>query len=234
MKLVLLDVDGTILLTQGTGRPAMTAALERVLGHPITTDGVSFSGKTDVQIMRDILRASGLDPSLDGDLLQHALAAYQEELPLHMSPERVRVLPGVPELIQALHERSDFCLGLLTGNLKRTAFLKLAAVGLDGYFLFGAFGSDHEDRNCLPPIAIERAVELTNYTFAPDEVFVIGDTTHDVVCGKMSGCRTVAVCTGHYSREELEAASPDLLCNDFSDYQSLLDYLSGGVEERAS
>lgn len=227
MKLVLLDVDGTILLTKGTGRPAMSAALERVLGRPVVTDGVAFSGKTDVQIMRDILTASGRDPNLDEDTLSSALAAYQSELPIHLNPDRVQVLPGVRELIQALHDAREVCLGLLTGNLKRTAFLKLAAVGLDGYFVFGAFGSDHEDRTCLPPIAMERATELTNHTFPPDDVYVVGDTTHDVACGRACGCRTIAVCTGHFSREELEAASPDLICDDFADYRSVFDFICG-------
>lgn len=225
MKLVLLDIDGTILLTRGVGRHSMTIALERVLGLPVTTEGVSFSGKTDRQIMREILNRSGIHAGEGDEVMDAALEAYLEELPQHLVAEHIEVLPGVPQLIQALHEHGDVYLGLLTGNLKRTAFLKLAAVGLDGYFLIGAFGSDHEDRNNLPPIAIQRAEELTEHRFPPSNVYVVGDTAHDVICGRLSGCRTVAVSTGRYSREELAAQSPDLLVDDLSDYQVVVDFI---------
>lgn len=227
MKLVLLDIDGTILLTQGAGRTTMTAALERVLGRTVSTEGISFSGRTDRQILRDILRASEIEPGTNGATLDLAIAAYEAELSQHMDPDRVQVLPGVRLLIEKLHEHEDVRLGLLTGNVEFTAYLKLAAVGLDDYFPFGAFGSDHEDRNCLPPIAMKRARDSSGFDFPPRDVFVVGDTPYDVTCGRVCGCRTVAVCTGRYTRAELQASEPDLLLDDFSDYRPLLEFIFG-------
>lgn len=234
MKLVLLDIDGTILVTRGSGRSSMEAALAGVLGRAVTTQGVSFSGRTDRQILRDILRVSNVDLDEEERILDEALEAYQREAPAHLHPSKVTVFPGVRELIEELHQRADVCLGLLTGNLETTAFLKLGTVGLDRYFSFGAFGSDHEDRNCLPPIAMDRARSIAGRSFDPGEVYVIGDTSHDVICGQVCGCRTVAVCTGRYTRAELQAVEPDLLVDDFSDYGAVIAFICGTDLSRAA
>ena len=234
MKLVLLDIDGTLLISRGSGRSSMAAALEQVLGQPISTEGVAFSGRTDRQIMRDILSASAIDLRDDESVLDRALAAYESEAPKHLDAARITVLPGVRDLLQALHDHREVHLGLLTGNLKSTAYLKLSLAGLDHFFPFGAFGCDDEDRNCLPPIAIERALQVHGHAFSSTDVFVIGDTTHDITCAHTSGCRAVAVCTGRYTREELEPLGPDLLLDDLSDHRSVLTFVSGAAPARAA
>ncbi len=215
MNLLLFDIDGTILLTHHAGREALEEALLEVLGRPHATDGVVFSGKTDPQIVGEILSVHGL-PAHDG-LADTILTAYMGRLRPKLTPARVERLPGLATLIPALDARPDVCLGLLTGNLAPMAYAKLAAVGLDAFFSFGAFGSDHADRYALPPIAVARALVHAGHAFAGPDVVIIGDTEHDIRCGRGIAARSVAVCTGHFSRTDLLPHRPDFLFDDLSD-----------------
>lgn len=224
-KLVLLDIDGTLLITRKSGRRSMAAVIERIVGSPANLDGISFSGKTDRRIIREILEESGVHGDHHSSLMERVVAAYREELPRHLTSDRITVLPGVRPLVQALHEHANVELALLTGNLEETAYLKLELVGLANFFPFGAFGSDHEDRNQLPPIALKRAHERYGSAFDPAHVFVIGDTPQDIECGRAGACRTIAVCTGRVSCDELAAHAPDLLVRDFSDYERVVDFI---------
>lgn len=223
MKLLLFDIDGTLLHTDGTGRAAVERALEDVVGRPVTTDGVSFSGKTDPQIMREILSANGFDASEANDLTGDVLAAYAGEAMRLLAPERVTVLPGVRPLLERLAATDGVHLALLTGNLQRTGFGKLQAAGLDAFFRFGAFGSDHADRYELPAVAVRRAREQTGRTFAGRDVVIIGDTEHDVGCGRGIGAFSVAVCTGRYGRADLAPHDPDVLLDDLSDADAFFE-----------
>lgn len=224
-KLVLLDIDGTLLLTRASGRRSMASVVSEIIGRPAELDAISFSGKTDRQIIREILHVSGVDRDRVQALMDEVVSAYRSALPRHLQPDHITVLPGVRELVQALHEQTELQLGLLTGNLHDTAYLKLRLVGLADFFPFGAFGSDHEDRNALPEVAMRRAREMTGHTYDPGRVFVVGDTPQDVACGRVGGCRTIAVCTGRVSWEELAAHAPDLLVRDFEDYQRVVDFI---------
>ncbi len=215
MKLLLFDIDGTLVHVRGVGREAVEGALARVCGRPVATDGVVFSGKTDPQIMREVLAASGCaaSPALVAD----ALAAYVEAASAALRPAHVERLPGVAALVEALAARADVQLGLLTGNVEAMAYRKLEAAGLARYFPFGAFGSDHADRACLPPVAVRRARTHTGRTFAGADVVIIGDTEHDIRCGRGIGAASVAVCTGRYARADLAPHAPDLLVDDLTD-----------------
>lgn len=217
MKLLLFDIDGTLLTTHGLGRRVVVDALSAVCGRPITTDGVVFSGRTDPQILRDVLRGSGLDEPEAASLLPHALAAYTEVLRERLRPHHVEVLPGVRALLDRLAEQETVRLGLLTGNAETTAYLKLEAAGLATHFPFGAFGSDHADRHRLPPVAVQRAQVHTGRAFSGKDVVIIGDTEHDLHCGRGIGAFAVGVCTGRYGREELLPHGPDVLLDDLSD-----------------
>lgn len=223
MKLLLFDIDGTLLLTHGIGRRAVERSLSEVCGKTVDTSSISFSGKTDPQIIREVLIANGLDgPLLDG-LIDAGTEAYREAMVESILPERVEVLPGVHELIAALDARDDVQLALLTGNLEPLAFKKLAAAELDHYFHFGAFGSDHADRYQLPPIALERAREATSYHFEGKDVVIIGDTEHDIGCGRGIGAFSVAVCTGRFDRACLSAHGADVLFDRLDNTPAFID-----------
>ena len=213
MTVFLFDIDGTLLLARGLGQRLFEEAVEEVAGRRIDAGGVSFAGRTDRSLAREILTRGGLEDR--EDLIDALLDAYAARLEASIRPPQVTVLPGVHELLTGLEGRTD--LGLLTGNVERTGWAKLRAGGLDRYFGFGAFGSDHEDRNALPRFACERAGTALGRRVEFEDLIVVGDTAHDIACGKAVGARTVGVCTGVDGGASLRAAGPDLLMADFSD-----------------
>lgn len=217
MKLLLFDIDGTLLHTHGVGRQAVEEALADVLGRPVHTDGVTFSGKTDPQILDEVMARHGLDASERAARMSDAVGAYTEAMQRHLNPNQVTLLPGILELVSHLHAAPDVQLALLTGNIEPMAYVKLGAVGLGGYFPFGAFGSDSPHRPDLPAIAVERARAHTGRRFAGKDVVIIGDTEHDIACGRGIGAFSVGVCTGRYERDELERHGPDVLFDDLAD-----------------
>ena len=211
-RLVLFDIDGTLLDGGGVAASAFLRALREVYGTAGRRNGYSFGGKTDPQIARDLLLREGVPPERIEEGLARVWELYLERLRAECVPERVRLHPGVRELVEELHHRDDAVLGLLTGNLREGARTKLTAAGLDfGWFAVGAYGSDHADRRELPAIAMERAERLLGRRFEGKEVVVIGDTPHDISCGEHLGVRTIAVATGSYSPAELAACGPDHL-----------------------
>ena len=228
MKLLLFDIDGTLLTADGMGRGAFEAALGDLVGQPISTRNVSFSGKTDPQILREILHLNGCPAAFLDGRFHEALARFESTATASFDPKRVRLHDGVEALLSTLEARNDVQLGLLTGNLKRTAYLKLRAVQLDTRFPFGAFGSDHEDRTALPAVAVERARDHTGHTFAGKDVVIIGDTEHDITCGRSLGVFSVAVATGRYDRDALAAHDPDLLLDDLTDIRGFVEKVVGG------
>jgi phosphoglycolate phosphatase len=228
MKLVLFDIDGTILRTRGVGLRALETALSSVCGRPIDAHIVPSSGKTDPQIVVEVLEAHGYQRSLLDGLDRAGLEAYRQQMEQMLSPANVHVLPGVPELIAFLHAHDDVQLGLLTGNLEPLAYRKLELVGLDAYFPLGAFGSDNADRYQLPAIAIERAFRHTGRRFEGTEVVIIGDTEHDIGCGRGIGAFCVAVCTGTVDRACLMAHNADVLFERLDDPESFASVVLRG------
>jgi phosphoglycolate phosphatase len=206
-RLVLFDIDGTLLLSDGAGRRAISRALIEIFGDAGPADH-RFDGKTDPQIVRELMRVVGHeDPHID-ERMEALFARYvvclREELrdPTH----RAYALPGVPQLLHALAQRDDVTLGLLTGNLVEGARAKLQAVGIDpDLFLVGAYGTDHELRPRLPEIAQRRAREQLGLDVPGAQIVIIGDTPADVECGRGIGARAIGVATGHYSTDELTA-----------------------------
>ena len=218
MKLVLFDIDGTILLTDGAGKRAIHRALIDVFG----TTGPSehrFDGKTDPQIVRELMRMAGhavdhIDARMAG-LFERYVDYLQDEL--RTGAADVRVMPGVVELLDALEARDDATLGLLTGNLVEGARAKLTAAGIDPErFVVGAYGSDHETRGELPAVAQRRAREELGLTVEGPDVVVIGDTPADLSCGRAIGARAIGVATGHYSVEDLSSFEPAAVFADLS------------------
>lgn len=231
-RLILFDIDGTILTTNGAARRPFRQALVATYGTAGPIDTHDFSGKTDPQIARELLRTAGLrDETIDRGLpaLWPAyLAGLARELgrPDH----RTAVLPGVVALLEALESRQETAaLGLLTGNVELGAALKLRSAGLAGRFGFGAYGSDDEHRERLPAVAIERAQAHIGRPFASRDVILIGDTPHDVACARPLGVGVVAVATGRYAARELAAAGADVVFDNLLDTSAVLATLLPGV-----
>jgi phosphoglycolate phosphatase len=227
-KLVLFDIDGTLVLTGRAGLRAMNRACEEVLGHPDALAGIAVAGRTDWIILHDALRAIGHD--LDEVLFARLRDAYAIHLrdEIELPGEGVKaVMPGIRTLLDELEARPDVFLALLTGNFERTARIKLEYFDLWRYFRCGAFGDDAADRNALVPFAIERARACGLGAVAADAVFVVGDTPHDVACARASGAVPVGVATGTFTVEELRASGADIVFADLSDTEAFVRVVEG-------
>ena len=224
MKLVLFDIDGTVLLSDGAGKRAVLRAMKEVYG---TTgpEGHRFDGKTDPQIVRELQRLEGHpDDHIDAHL-PRAIGRYVELLgeELDRPGTRAYTLPGVTDLLDALEERDDAMLGLLTGNVIEGARAKLSAVGIDPErFAVGAYGSDHEIRAQLPAIARQRVLEAHGHEFSGHDIVIIGDTPSDIQCGQSIGVRAIGVATGHYSVDDLMACGAYAAFEDLSDTRAVV------------
>jgi phosphoglycolate phosphatase-like HAD superfamily hydrolase len=218
-RLVLFDIDGTILWTDGAGRRAIHTALMETFGS-IGPSDYWFDGKTDRQIVRDLMRREGHDDARIDARMTGLLDRYVECLSgeLGKSDFRAHLLGGIPELLDALEEHDEVILGLLTGNVEPGARAKLLAVGVDpDRFRVGAFGSDHEHRPALPAIAQRRAKETLGVDIAGRDVVVIGDTPADIECARSVGARAIGVATGRYGVAELEQHGAAAVFEDLTD-----------------
>ena len=232
-KLVLFDIDGTLISAGRIARDAILKSLETAYPWKAgdqhqDRSRYDFSGKTDPQIVRDLVEAEiGKEPFESG--LPRALELYLEELARQLAPAPDAVVPkpGIPQLLARLAGEPKVTLALLTGNLERGARLKLEPPGFNRYLPFGAFGSDSADRYQLPRVAVERAREHTGRAFAGKSVVVVGDSIHDVACGRSLGVRAVAVATGITSPARLAAERPDALMTDFGDTERALEAILG-------
>jgi phosphoglycolate phosphatase len=224
VKLVLFDIDGTLVWTDGAGRRAIQHALVEVFGATGPGD-YRFDGKTDPQIVRDLMRFAGHDDDHIDARMQAVFDLYVQRLRAELQAPgyRPRVMPGVFELLDALESRPDVVLGLLTGNLADGARAKLESVGIDpARFRVGAFGSDHEDRPLLPDVARRRFRELLGADVDGSSCVIIGDTPADVTCGRAIGARAIGVATGRYAADELLRHGASAAFVDLSDTAAVL------------
>jgi len=229
MRVVLFDIDGTLLWTDGAGRQAVHQALEDVFGTQ-PAHGLEFDGKTDPQIVRELMRHAGVADDMIDARLPEALDRYVALLhdELARADHSDKTFPGVAPLLETLEGRDDVLLGLLTGNVHRGALAKLAAVGLmHDRFRVGAFGSDHASRPALPAIARTRAEELLGHAVSGGDVVIIGDTPADMSCGHGIGARAIGVATGRYSVEDLRACGPAAVFQDLSDTVAVMHAILG-------
>ncbi len=223
MRLYLFDVDGTLINAHGAGRLALMRAFEAVYGTAGPVQGYDFRGKTDPQIVFDLMTAGGIPKDVVRTRLGDCVDTYVRHLDaLITNGHPVDVMPGITEVLQALSLRPDALVGLLTGNIERGAWAKLRPTGLRPFFRVGAFGSDDVDRRRLPGVARERARALVGFEVPFQHMFIIGDTPLDIDCAHACGARAVAVATGFHTAKELAACSPDLLFPDFSDVDATL------------
>jgi phosphoglycolate phosphatase len=223
VKLVLFDIDGTLLWTNGAGRRAMTAALTQVFGGAGPTD-YRYDGKTDPQIVRDLMRAAGHSDDVIDARMERLMAYYLARLEVELAEGlHTHVFEGVPELLDVLERRDDVVLGLLTGNLRAGAALKLRSAGVDiSRFRVGAFGSDHHHRPELPAIVQRRAREELGLDVPGSRMVVIGDTPADIECARAIGARAIAVATGRYGVAELASHGPAAVFPTLADTEAVV------------
>lgn len=225
-RLVLFDIDGTILLTAGAGRRAIMAAIAEEVGDAAVLQEVRFDGKTDPQIVTELLEAAGHPGPHRSERVQALCSRYVDLLQheLRQPTSRTTVMPGVFPLLDRLEREEGVVLGLLTGNMLQGAALKLRAGGLDpARFRVGAYGSDSGHRPDLPAIAARRAEPFFGRVPAGPEVVIIGDTPADIACGADIEARAVAVATGAYSVADLMACGPHAAFEDLSDTDRVLE-----------
>jgi phosphoglycolate phosphatase-like HAD superfamily hydrolase len=225
-RLVLFDIDGTILLTAGAGRRAIVAALGQEIGTGTAFDRVRFDGKTDPQIVAEMLEVAGRQGPHPEQQVRAIFRRYVDLLAveLRQPSNRTTVMPGIHSLLDRLEAEDGVVLGLLTGNLAEGAKLKLRSGGLDpDRFRVGAYGSDAAHRPDLPPIAARRAEPFFGKVPSGNEVVIIGDTPADISCGECIGARAVAVATGGYSVPDLAACGPHAVFEDLSDTDRVVD-----------
>ena len=213
--LLLWDIDGTLIASGGAGMLALQAGLHQALGIEGKLDDIDFAGRTDRWIVRRIFDKFSVAHTEDN--FTRLIDGYIAALPAALLNPRARVLPGVREILAQADARDDVAQGLLTGNLRRGAQTKLDHHGLWEFFPFGGFADDAELRNDISPHALRRAHEHAQVTFAPERVWVIGDTPHDIECGKVIGARTLAVATGSHTVAQLAAHHPDAVFADLAD-----------------
>jgi phosphoglycolate phosphatase-like HAD superfamily hydrolase len=217
-KLVLFDIDGTLVLTGGAGLRAMNRACEEIVGHRDALAGIPVSGRTDWIILHDTLARLGraLDRALFEQLRERYVAHLREEI--HQPGKGFNgALPGVADLLATLQPRDDVYLGLLTGNFEAGARIKLQRFDLWRYFRCGAFGDDAADRNALVPVAVDRAAACGVPSLPPADVIVVGDTPHDVACAKAAGATAVGVATGGFTADELRACGAAIVFDTLRD-----------------
>jgi len=210
-RLILFDIDGTLLSTNGQAGKAIGIAMRETFGTAGPIETFAFSGKTDPQIVFELLGVAGIPRAEVEPRLPEVFDRYCVHLASMLSPSNTRALAGVREVLDALAGRDGVAVGLLTGNIQPGAEIKLRAVGLEGRFGVGAFGSDEEDRNRLVPVARRRARERWGHPFEGMDTVVVGDAEADVLCARAGGARAVAVASGRTSRGVLEARAPDAL-----------------------
>jgi phosphoglycolate phosphatase-like HAD superfamily hydrolase len=221
-RLVLFDIDGTLITDGGAARHAFAIAIEETYGYRGDLRRYDFSGRTDPQIAHMVLRDAGLDAEQIDAKIAYLWKRYVEEL-AESAPTRVRELPGIRPLLDALRADRRVTLALLTGNIEPGARLKLAPPMLNRYFPFGAFGSDSPRREDLPPIAVARAAEANGHRFTGRDVVIIGDSIWDVRCGVPHSATTIAIASGKTSADLLRAEKPDHFFASAEDHEALLD-----------
>ena len=224
-RVAFFDIDGT-LMTGGPAKNAFCGAMIDTFGTVGNVEEVSFGGKTDPQIARELL--VGIDYSVD--LIEERFPSlwhcYAERLADELTQCPMQVLPGVHELLNILKRMDDIGVGLLTGNIARGAQLKLDSAGLTEHFVLGSYGSDHEEREHLSRIALQRARDMWNPALCPENTVVIGDTPRDVDCGLAIGARTLAVATGSFSSSQLAKAGANRVVIDLTDTDEIVSYLA--------
>jgi len=220
-SLILWDIDGTLVNMDRAGERALLLAIKEIYGRDLGLElPVDLRGRTDTSIARDLLVYLSIPGGTEEE--KRFREAYLARLPHTLPAGKAKVLVGIHDALEAIHAHPEIHQALLTGNLEAGAKLKLSFLDIWKYFEFGAFADDSHIRDELGPFALARAKEKLGIAFPPDRVWIIGDTPHDIACGKAIGAKTIAVATGAFTVEELAALNPTHTFKDLSDTQALL------------
>jgi phosphoglycolate phosphatase len=220
-SLLLWDIDGTLVCTDRAGERSLLILIRELYGRDLGDKlPVVLQGRTDTSIARDILAYLGVPATPEEE--RRFRDAYIALLPKTLPAGKSKLHPGIREALDAVHAHPEIHQGLLTGNHREGARLKLSHLGIWHYFEFGAYADDSHLRDELGPFALARAKEKLGIEFPPERVYIIGDTPHDIACGKAIGAKTIAVATGSFSVEQLSALNPTHTFTDLSDTQALL------------
>lgn len=227
-RLILFDIDGTLLITGGAAKRAFVRAVRDTYGVVGRLESFPFDGKTDPQIIRIVLKEAGVSESVIEAKLRDCLKLYvsynEEELP---KATKAVLYPGVRDVLELLSKDKRVTLGVLTGNVEEGAKQKLAMFDLARYFAFGVYASDSADRVELARLGLQRAKEVTGHRFQPKETYIIGDTEFDIACAHAIGAHAVAVATGNYGVDRLRSYGPELVFRDYSDPRGFCEALTG-------
>ncbi len=225
LRLLLFDIDGTLILSGGAGEAAIKDAMRVCFGSDANFDKVVLAGATDSSIASQLMQVNDIEPT--PELVAKFLDSYLSVLEEKMKAHQGILLPGILPLLEMLQNHPGCVLGLLTGNIRRGAEIKLSHFGVWNFFEFGAFADDHHDRNELGKFARVRAMEKRGIEFSPEQIYVIGDTPRDIECGRAIGAKTVAIATGNYSVEDLSGHNPDFLFPDLGNPEEVVRVLLG-------
>lgn len=226
MRLVLFDIDGTLVDCGPQVRPLFASALIDVFGTAGDLDGYDFAGRTDPSIVLDLVTGAGVPAEEVHRGLPRVRELYAERLARTLDKRGMRLLPGVEEILERLKAREDVALALLTGNWEPGARTKLSHFSLNRYFDFGAFGCDGIDRSELPPVALDRAESRLGIRFRPEQTLIVGDSVHDVSCGRAHAIPVLAVATGRTPAAALRSAGADWVIPDLRAAPGLVDWLA--------
>ncbi len=233
-KLILFDVDGTLILTGGVAMGLMVEAISRVLGHPIHWTVRDFVGNTDRNIIATLLIRNGATETRLERMVETALQDYLNHLEQSLRDGKgIQILPGVRELLERLDQEASFHLGLVTGNVFRGAQIKLSRDHLFRYFPVGAFGDDAIKREELPPLAIQRAEKHYNCFYRREDIWIVGDSVNDIRCAQAHQLRSLAVATGKIPAEELQQAHPTALVPNLRNTRQIIQILSQNSNQMA-
>lgn len=227
MKVLLFDIDGTLIRGGGAGRKALNRAAYELYGKKHACSELTLAGRTDLYNFREAYRvATGKNPTRGA--MERLHQAYLKHLPYYVKAairgRTYHIPPGLKTLLKRLSRDKRVLLGLGTGNMEKGARIKLEPSGFNAYFLFGGYGSDAFHRHALLKKAVSRAKKLSHASFTAKDVYVIGDTPFDVFAGKKAGYKTVGVGTGYAEWKELVAAKPDHLAKDFRNLKTWLNW----------
>lgn len=226
MKLLLFDIDGTLLHSSGAGKETLAYALNKVFGTAGPLAQYNMAGKVDERIVTDLMTVAGVSSQKIAQELDTVYECMAECGRQVFTPKRVRPCLGVLDLLAELNTRPGLILGLVTGNASLTAPLKLTTAGIHpGQFRVGAYGSDAPDRNQLPRLAMQRATQRFKVQFTGHNTIVIGDTPADIACARANQATAVAVATGAYSADTLAKYQPNFLLPNLVNTQAVLDIL---------
>lgn len=221
--LLLWDIDGTLLSAKGAGPQAFEKASEEHFGEAILLSSIDWPGATDYAIAYALLEKVGREVTREA--AQGLVDSYLSNLPLLLESTQAKANPGILELLEYFHRLEGVHQALLTGNVKQGADIKLGHIGVNHYFLFGAFADHSDHRNDLSRHALELARRHLHEEWLPEQIYVIGDTPKDIECGRVIGAHTIAVATGHHSLRDLKAHRPSVAFESFARPQDLIDFL---------